>query len=313
MANTICDFCLEESKGFFHRHERLVSGHYICKNCRNIIESYGLPVKYDLFQTLLTTEPSMRATLMDNFLNRNEVDSCIAKYYPLPQVLLHNGEQCLNVVDASIVVDPTKIPETKAVERIADISKKDITNLSDYAGGQLVEGKLYETNAALYFLSEHFINCHRISTMIKDYPDPSLIYIQHPNGLKFSYKVDHSDLFYLRDTFFHKILEKKDNKKKNLIYLSSENTMTLKPGSYSVPRNIQPGVYWVDQVKEGSIHFSNASGAPLETIGGRIRLDEGDMLEVTGEYQFRFRKKEEPKDSSQTKTNVIIEDIPEEK
>ena len=308
MANTICDFCWEESKGLFHRHERLVSGHYICKNCREILESHQLPIKYDLFQTLLTAEPSMRRTLMDNYLQRNDTTQCIAKFYPLPSNLLHDGEQCINVTSATITVNPAKIPTTSAVTRIANISKKDILNLENDANGIEVEGTLYETNAAVYFLSDHFINCHRLNHLIKNYPDPSIIFILNGNH-QFSYKVPHSDLFYLRDAFYNKIIEKKDNKKQNLIYLSSENTMMITPGSYSVPRNIQPGIYWINPVNDGNIYFSNASGEPLETIGGRILLDEGDRMEVTGEYEFRFQKKQ--KDSS-NKEEASIEDIPEE-
>ncbi|MBR2825577.1 MAG: hypothetical protein IKE51_04875 [Solobacterium sp.] len=307
MANTICDFCLEESKGLFHRHERLVSGHYICKKCRDVLETHQLPVKYDLFQTLLTADPSMRATLMDNHLQRNDATQCIAKFYPLPANLLHDGEQCINVTEATIKVNPSKLPASIAETRIANITKKDILNLEDYPDGFEIKGTLYETNAAIYFLSKHFINCHRLSHLIKNYPDPSIIYIMNGSH-EFSYQVPHSDLFYLRDEFYHKILEKKDNKKQNLIYLSSENTMMITPGSYSVPRNIQPGVYWINPVKDGGIHFSNATGEPMESVGGRIQLDEGDMMEVTGEYEFRFKKKE----TSPKEEKVIIEDLPEE-
>ena len=46
--NKVCDFCLREPTGMFKRHEVLTDGHYICKNCKAIIQSYGLPVKYDL-------------------------------------------------------------------------------------------------------------------------------------------------------------------------------------------------------------------------------------------------------------------------
>lgn len=294
MATTICDFCLSESKGLFHRHERLSSGHYICKECRAKIEEYGLPVKYDLFQTLLTVEPNMRATLIDNYLTRNDIDHCIAKFFPLPPVLLHDGEQCINYVDASITVDASLIPTTEAVTRIADISKKHINNLPDAKeNGTVITGKLFETDAAVYFLSPHFINCHRLSTMIKDYPNPDVVYVlDHKQS--FSYQVKHVDLFYLRDTLYQHILAKKENKSQNLIYLRSENTMTITPGSYSVPRNIQPGVYWINPVKDGEIHFSNATGEPIESVGGRVRLDDGDKLEVTGEYEFRYRQKEEP-------------------
>ena len=60
MANKVCDFCLEEGRGLFRQPESLPDDHYVCKNCRKIIESYGLPVKYDLFQLLVTAEPYMQ-------------------------------------------------------------------------------------------------------------------------------------------------------------------------------------------------------------------------------------------------------------
>ena len=43
--NKVCDFCLSEATGMFNRHEKLADGHYICKNCKTIIQGYGLPVK----------------------------------------------------------------------------------------------------------------------------------------------------------------------------------------------------------------------------------------------------------------------------
>ncbi|MBR2990041.1 MAG: hypothetical protein IKF51_01100, partial [Solobacterium sp.] len=81
--------------------------------------------------------------------------------------------------------------------------------------------------------------------------------------------------------------------KDNLIYLSSENTMTIMPGSYTVPRNIPSGTYYVTAVKDDGIHITDALGKRRAASSGKIRLDEGSRLEVTGQYKFRINERKE--------------------
>ena len=50
MSTKVCDFCFNEYKGLFTHTETLPDGHIICRSCRQKIESYGMCVKYDLFQ-----------------------------------------------------------------------------------------------------------------------------------------------------------------------------------------------------------------------------------------------------------------------
>lgn len=161
MANKICDFCLEEGKGLFKQPEAIQGGYHICRKCRKIIEDYGLPVKYDLFQLLVTADPSMHEMMMGDYLENHKAEDTIAKYFPLPNILLHDGEHCINVRKAYINVSRSLIPSSMAVTAIADIRRPQISNLCDapdQSDMEKVEGTLYETDAAVYFLSEHFIN-----------------------------------------------------------------------------------------------------------------------------------------------------------
>jgi hypothetical protein len=121
--NKVCDFCLSEASGMFSRHEKTADGHYICKNCKAIIQSYGLPVKYDLFQTLVTAQPNMKDMIMDTWLENHKAANALAKFYPLPQILLHDGEHCLNAVKAVYNVKKESVPQEFAVKSIADIRK----------------------------------------------------------------------------------------------------------------------------------------------------------------------------------------------
>ena len=82
------------------------------------------------------------------------------------------------------------------------------------------------------------------------------------------------------------------NKSGNLIYLSSDNTMTITPGIYSIPKNILPGTYYVSPLKDHGMHVKDALGRVRECRSGRVQLDEGSSLEVTGEYQLRRKEKE---------------------
>lgn len=295
--NKVCDFCLDEPKGLFHKPEKLSDGHYICKKCRATIEKYKLPVKHDVFQLLVTADANMRDVVMMNYLDRHTPSEVIAKFYPLPKVLLHDGERAINVYDATITVDATLIPETLATTTIADITRKDFTNLESTTkkeNATKVSGKLYETDAALYFLSEHFINCHRLTNMVRDNKDGDVIYVDE-KGKNYRYAIEHVDLFYMREDLFFKVANAQEKRDTNLIYLSSENTMTLTPGVYTVPRNITPGTYYVSPIKDDGLNVRDAVGRIRECRSGKIHLDQGSTLEVTGEYQFRIQEHDDNK------------------
>ncbi|MBQ9328210.1 MAG: hypothetical protein IJ225_06710 [Solobacterium sp.] len=301
MANKICDFCLEEGKGLFRQPERLADGHYICKNCRKKIESYDLPVKYDLFQLLVTSEPYMREMMMGDYLEHHKPAEAIAKYFPLTQMILHEGEHCVNMRKAVITVDATAIPIGAAVTRIADIGRKDIINLSDAtsaSNAKEVEGVLYETDAAIYFMAPTFINCHRLTSVVSEHTDTDAVHVLE-HGKEFTYATPHADLFHLRSTFYHMAVAAATNKKKSLIYLASENTMTLTSGKYNVPKNIKSGVYWVNPVDEAALQVRDANGKVRSVSAGRVRIDNGSTLEVNGEYQFRYNKREPKEDEPQ--------------
>ena len=299
MANKVCDFCLEEGKGLFRQPESLSDGHYICKNCRRIIERYDLPVKYDLFQLLVTADPTMQEMMMGDYLEHHKPAEAIAKYYPTPAMRLHEGEHCVNVCPASIRVEADAVPLTRAVTRVADITRKDIVNLADTrsAAGKVIEGTLYETDAALYFLSENFINCHRLTSIVNTHTDTEAVHVLE-HGKEFSYQIKNSDLFLLRSAFYQMAVATAANKKKSLIYLASENTMTLTSGKYNVPKNIKSGVYWVNPVDAASMRVRDANGQLHAVNSGRIRIDNGSTLEVKGEYQLRYNKRD-PKQEAQ--------------
>ena len=298
MANKVCDFCLEEGKGLFRQPEKLPDGHFVCRKCRRIIESYDLPVKYDLFQLLVTSEPRMQEMMMGDYLEHHRPADAIAKYYPLIRMPLHEGEHCINMRTASITVEANAVPRRKAVTGITDIGRRDINNLPnarDGAEAVSIEGTLYETDAALYFMSENFINCHRLTSIITDHIDTDAVHvIEH--GRQYSYHLPHADLFHLRSVFYHLAVAAMDSRKKSLIYLASENTMTLTSGRYNVPKNIKSGTYWVNPVEASQMRVRDANGKTRRVRSGRVRIDNGSTLEVKGEYQFRYNLREEAED-----------------
>lgn len=291
MAKKVCDFCLEEYGGLFSGVQQLDDGHLICRKCRKKLEDYGLPIKYDLFQLAIIAEPSMREMILSDYLEHHSPDDAIAKYFPLTNMLVHEGEHVVNVRDASITVDPSLIPSGKAVQRICDISRRDISDLFDQKNGTSVQGKLYETDAALYFLSEHFINVHRLTNMVRDHQDHNAIHVLE-HGHEYTYTTPHTDLFYLRDLFHTLAVNRKADRKQNLIYLSSENTMTLTPGIYRVPKNVKPGTYWASPVDAAGMSIRDANGHVKNVSRGKVHLDEGSTLEVTGEYQLRIKQRD---------------------
>lgn len=285
----LCEFCLVGNRGVFRRVHKMRDGNYICADCRKIIESYGLPLQSDLFQKLVTAEPARRDMLMRDHLERMSAADCIARYYPMPSIMMHQGEHCINIVDASLTVDPERIPEETAPDNILDIKGSDVKNLGDFPKGEKVKGKLIQTEYALYFLTEHFINAHRLNDIVRsDDAKKTLKVVSSLNT--YTYQVKHADLMFMREAFFNKLLAAA---KDNLIYLSSENTMTIMPGSYTVPRNIPSGTYYVTAVKDDGIHITDALGKRRAASSGKIRLDEGSRLEVTGQYKFRINERKE--------------------
>ncbi len=289
----LCDFCLNESKGIFNKPEVIEDGYQICKKCRDKIRKYRLPVKHDLFQLLVTTDAYMREMIMNDYLDRHTPEDTIARFFPEPNMRLHRGEHCINTYDASIRVAKAAIPEGKATSVLGEITGSMINDIPDAPEGvesTVVKGTLYETDIALYFISEHFINCHRLSDMVRGGNDISHVHVLEKK-LTFTYAVENADLFFMRDTLYHKIVAAQANKKQNLIYITSENTMTLTPGIYSVPRNIRSGTYYISALNDLGLHLRDVNGHLHEVSEGRIRLDEGSMLECTGEYELRINPK----------------------
>lgn len=289
----ICDFCLDEKGSFFRRLQSTPDGQLICSDCRRIIESYGLPVRFDLFQQLVVHDPEMRDMIMRSYLENHSVNDCIAKYYPHGKMMLHRGEELISSQPVTIRVDREKIPAGNAVTEITAVQKEDITNLPSSTAPDAVEvnGTLYETNAAVYFFSEHFLNVHRPTNLVVDSPDVNALHVIEKRS-EFVYQTKNADLFLLRHKFYH-ILHMARKEKKNLIYLASENTMTLTPGTYAVPRNIKSGKYWISSVNDSGLSVTDAAGRVREYKDGQIELSDGSMLECTGEYQLRINQHED--------------------
>lgn len=291
MPKTVCDFCLSEGSGLFKKLSRLPDGHHICKNCRSVIQSYGLPVEYDLFQQLVTAQPSLRNMIMDAYLESHDPREAIARFYPDAHVALHEGEHCLNEVDAEMRVAKTMIPSEDAITQIIDIKRKDIINVPDSAGTDsvIVKGKLIETEIAIYFLSQHYINCHRIGFVKRNTGDNKKIEVA-TRKYRFTYSVDHADLFFMRERFFRKAKAALSDKRQHLIYIRSDNELTITPGIYEIPRSLKPGIYKVRAIKDDGLHISDAVGHVKDYYenGETIDLTEGGVLESTGEYELEW-------------------------
>ncbi len=291
MAKKVCDFCLSEGKGLFSGFEKLADGHYMCRDCKSVIQKYDLSLKYDLFQCLVTAQTNMKDMIMDAYLENNNADETFAKFFPMPPILLHGGERCINVNKASITVDKDSIPQTKAVQAIVDVAKNTIHNVFDATtdNKETVYGTLYETDAALYFLSENFVNCHRLGYMERNNSNDDKIIVSTPTK-KFTYSVDHSDLFYLRERFYQKVNAAKHNKRQHLIYMTNDNKVTITPGVYEIPRSLRPGKYKVKAIKDAGLHIKDQLGRVRDYYENEdlIDLSDGGQLECTGEYQLQW-------------------------
>ncbi len=293
MANkTVCDFCLSEGKGLLNRPEKIRGGHHICKSCRNILKKYDLPVAFDLFQQLVTAQQNMRNMIMDAYLEAHTAEDAMARFFPDPQgIKLHEGEYCINCVDASLMVDTELIPDQKAPGDIADIEKKNISDVpdaKDTKNNLRITGKLVETQVAIYFLSENFINCHRPG-FLKRSADTDRIVID--TGKKhFTYRVKHADIFYLRESFYRKVYAALNNKKKHLIYITGDDEVTITPGVYEIGRSLRAGKYRVVPVHNKGLHMKDPMGRVKDYYESDeyIEVKEGGVLECTGEYHLKF-------------------------
>lgn len=294
MPKKICDFCLNESTGIFARPLRLSDGHQICKDCKSIVESYGLPVQFDLFQQLVTAQPNLRDMIMDAFLENHEPNATIAKFYPMPSVPLHDGEHCINAYPATLTVNLADIPSKEAITSIADITRQDINNIPDASETNKkmiskVAGTLYETEVALYFLSKNFINCHRLGHMVRNTDDDDHITVK-TKKYTYTYSIKHADLFYMRERFFQKVNAAAHNKDKHLIYIRNDNEITITPGVYEIPRSLKPGLYKVKAVKDAGLHIRDSVGRVKDYYESEecIDLSDGGVLECTGEYELEW-------------------------
>ncbi|MBR2066779.1 MAG: hypothetical protein IJ875_00695 [Solobacterium sp.] len=292
MAKKVCDFCLNEGGGFFSGFEKLTDGHYMCKDCKSIIQGYKLPLKHDLFQCLVTAQSNMKEMIMDAYLETNTPDDTIAKFFPMPAILLHGGEKCVNAFPASVSVNKESIPESLAETSIVNILKDKIHNIPDCTEkdkAQIVEGMLYETDLALYFLSEHFINCHRLGYIQRNTKEKNRVIVTTPTKV-FTYKVDHADMFFLRERFYNKVNAAKHNKRQHLIYMSADNKVIITPGSYDIAKSLKPGKYRVKAIKDAGLHIKNHLGKVVDIYETEdpIELHAGSTLECTGEYQLQW-------------------------
>lgn len=288
----VCDFDLREGGIFHNRLEKLSDGHYICKHCKEIIKGYGLPIKFDIFQMLVTAQPNMVDTVMDTYLKHHNPEEVIATHYPLPSIALHHGEHCINALSASQVVPESQIPTTEAVKSISEIDKEAISNIPNAdgrVGSQQVKGMLFETEAAIYFLSDHYVNVHRLGYVKRNQEHTDRVEIETPTK-KFTYKIKHADLFFLRERFFQKVNNVINHKDNKLIFINNDNQYTVTPGIYDVPKNLRPGEYSVKVIRDAGLHVKDIHGRVTDYYESEssIVLPEGGILEVTGEYQLEW-------------------------
>lgn len=298
MAKKICDFCLAESKGLFNRNEKISGGHYICKNCKSIIQSYDLPLKFGIFQRLVTAPEHMRGMIMDAYLEDHPAVDVMNQFYPLPEVALHDGEHCVNAIPATLEVTGSLIPEADAVISVAEVRKSTIHNIPDALskeGKVKVKGTLYETEAGLYFMSPKFVNCHRIGYLKKDektLEETRKIVVETPTK-KFTYTVSHSDLFYLREKFFTRVNAALNNKQSRLIYITNDGKFRVTPGIYNIPKVLNPGEYSVKPISGKGMHIKDKVGRIVDIPEDvtNITLPDGGTLECTGEFELKWIQK----------------------
>ena len=287
----VCDFCLREGGGVFNRLETLSDGHLMCKDCKKKIQRYHLPLKNDLFQSLVTAQPHMRDMIMNAYLENNNPDDALAKHYPYPAILMHTGEHCINSVDAVLTVDTSAVPDVPAVRSIQAIQKGSIHNIRDGVSKPVekISGKLYETEAALYFLSPYIVNCHRLGYVKRNSDDEEHVRVITPTKT-FTYAVENADLFFMRERFYSKVNAARHNKDKHLIYITNDNQVRITPGVYDIPKALKPGIYKVKAIKDAGLHIKDEHGRIKDYYENEESIDlrEGGVLECTGEYQLQW-------------------------
>ena len=300
--NKVCDFCLEEGKGLFKQPEEITGGYHICKKCRKTIEDSGLPVKYDLFQLLVTAEPAMRIMIMNDYLESHKPNDTFARYFPMPKTMLHRGEHCITMTASSITVDPSLIPVSDAPSAIVDVSRSVISNIPSAETGTAVEGTLFYTDAALYFLSPHFINCHRVKNIHKDESGPHSIAVKEKDHV-FTYTVAHPELLFLRASFYARVTAVSENMHSNLIYLSDENTFVLTPGFYEVPRHFPADRYIIEAEdnKGLTVHHANGSFSTYHGENTGMKMETGCRVECLGRYKLTRTQTYQQKNESNKK------------
>lgn len=292
MAKKVCDFCLSQIGGLFNHPQKLPDGHYICKNCRETISSYGLPLKYDIFQRIVTAQNHMQDMIMDTYLETSNPDDVIARHYPFPKIILHDGEHCINAIRANLRVSPSSIPDTYAPSSIVEISKRTINNIPDAVNkkeSMKIEGMLYETEAALYFMSEHIVNCHRLGYIKRNTDSSETIQVTTPTKT-FTYTVENAELFFIRERFYQKVNAAKHHKDEHLIYIQNDNELRITPGVYDIPKSLRPGIYQVRALNNAGLHVKDSLGRVKDYYESEesIDLTNGGVLEVTGEYELKW-------------------------
>lgn len=292
MAKKVCDFCLSQVGGLFNSPQKLSDGHYVCKHCRDIIESYDLPLRYDIFQRIVTAQPHMKDMIMDTYLETNNPDDVIARLYPLPKILLHDGEHCINAIRANLRVSASSIPDTYAPRSIVEIRKSTINNIPDAVNKKesvKIEGMLYETEAAVYFMSEHIVNCHRLGYVVRNSGEKEKIQVVTPTK-SFTYIVENAEMFFIRERFYQKVNAAKHHKDEHLIYIKNDNELRITPGVYDIPKSLRPGVYKVRALNDAGLHVKDSLGRIRDYYESEesIDLTNGGVLEVTGEYELKW-------------------------
>lgn len=234
----------------------------------------------------------MKDMIMDTYLETNKPEDVIARLYPLPKILLHEGEHCINAIRANLRVSPSSIPNEYSPRSIVEVRKSTINNIPDAVSkkeSMKIEGMLYETEAAVYFMSEHIINCHRLGYVVRNTNDTDKIRVVTPTKT-FTYAVENAEMFFIRERFYQKVNAAKNHKDEHLIYIKNDNELRITPGVYDIPRSLRPGIYQVKALKDAGLHVKDSLGRITDyyETEDSIDLSNGGTLEVTGEYELKW-------------------------
>ena len=69
---------------------------------------------------------------------------------------------------------------------------------------------------------------------------------------------------------------------------------------------IKSGTYWVNPVENATLHVRDANGRVRSVSSGRLRIDNGSTLEVDGQYEVRYNKREENPENGNTITSGAL-------